>query len=128
MKRGIAAIFFVIKFLTKFLDKKWKISEEYKNIRDYLEITERYYCATCVANLDHYVPVFSLTEEKCKKEDKKEGLLDSVIECPPVAGDIIGIIEYQAVFLMVIKKNKNFILKPKLMQLKRKRSCLIRTY
>ena len=83
LKRGIAAIFFVIKFITKFSDKKWKISEEYKNLRDYLEISERCYCATCVANLDHHVPVLSLTEEKCKKKDKKEGLLDSVIEYQP---------------------------------------------
>ena len=82
MKRGIVGIFFVIKFPTRFSDKKWKISEEFKNIKEYLEIAERCYCATCVANLDHQIPVLSLTEEKCGKKDKKEGLLDSVIECP----------------------------------------------
>ena len=60
LKRGIVAIFFVIKFLTRFSDKKWKISEEFKNIREYLEIAERCYCATCVANLDHQISVFSL--------------------------------------------------------------------
>ena len=88
-----------------------KISEEFKKMKEYLEIAERCYCATCVANLDHQIPVLSLTGEKCGKRDKKEGFLDSVVECPPVDGNIIGRIEYQTVFLMVIKKEQEFYFK-----------------
>ena len=40
---------------------------------------------------------------------------------PPVAGDIIGRIEYQAVFLMVIKKEQEFYFKTQIDAIKEKK-------
>ena len=62
------------------------------------------------------------------KERQEGGAFGLYYRMPPVAGDIIGGIEYQTVFLMVIKKEQEFYFKPQIDAIKEKRSCLIRTF
>ena len=111
LKRGILAIFFVMKFLANFKGKKLKIVQDYEQMNNYLRTAERCVCDFCVANIDHQIPLLSLNDGENGKQGRKEGFLDSAITCPPILGNIISRVEYQTIFLMVLKKEQEIYFK-----------------
>ena len=82
MKRGILAIFFVMKFLANFKGKKLKIVQDYEQMNNYLRTAERCVCEFCVANIDHQIPLLSLNYDESGTQGRNEGFLDSAIACP----------------------------------------------
>ena len=106
IKKGIISLFFAIQFLAKCRDKGLNIVKEFTKIYEYLKEAERRNCEFCIANIDHQAPNFSLTSKESEEKRKKESLLDSVITSPLLLEEVISRIEYQAIFLLIIKKEQ----------------------
>ena len=63
--------------------------------------------------------MLSLNDGENGKQGRKEGFLDSTITCPPILGNIISRVEYQTIFLMVLKKEQEIYFKKQIEMLER---------
>ena len=55
-KKGILAIFFIIRFLASFPGRKLNLVEDYEQMSKYVTKVQRCVCKFCVANIDHQIP------------------------------------------------------------------------
>ena len=105
--KGVRITLYVNRFINKVFGnrEKPKILQNYKNIRQYLEKTEKCNCSVCKINIKHKLPeiVSSFVQEKIKPVEMSSlGLLDG--NCNIDAnGPSVSRIEYQTTFLVLLK-------------------------
>ena len=87
--------------------------QDYEQMNNYLRKAERCVCSFCVANIEHQIPLLSLNDDENGTQGRREGFLDSALTCPLILGNIISRVEYQTIFLMVLKKEQEIYFKNK---------------